>query len=272
MLAHATATARSAAAQNEPVPSATCPPGRSGTLASPMHEPEHRAAYYRAAMSLLRFVEQRAPTQRRFGSEADALWRSFAGSLERGDRIDLLLRDADRQWGSAFGARTVFSLQGVHELDAFGADWESLGRGEADALWRDAKAPGSQAQALAALLAAWGVREPKPFALPKLGPSSRLVVAGLGALLACARAFLDDADLSWPNQVAVVADAPGVRQLAAAVPALGDFGEATVLLGSGQIEAERKRVRARLGSGIELLASPDASIAERMAASQLVGG
>lgn len=237
-----------------------------------MQEPEHRAAYYRAAMALLRFVEQRAPTQRRFGPEADALWRSFAGSLERGDRIDLLLRDADRQWGSAFGARTVFALQGVHELDAFGADWQALGRAEADALWRDAKGPASQEQAIAALLAAWGLREPKPFALPKLGPSSRVVVTGLAALLACARRCLADADLSWPNQVVVVADAPGVRQLAAAVPALGDFGEATLLLGADQVEAERARVRAHLGGGIELLASPDASIAERTAAARLVGG
>jgi hypothetical protein len=33
-----------------------------------------RATYYRVALSCLRFIEQRRPTGRRFGLEADARW------------------------------------------------------------------------------------------------------------------------------------------------------------------------------------------------------
>lgn len=236
----------------------------------PLPDPEQRAAYYRAAMSLLRFVEQRAPTQRRFGPEADALWRSFAGDLDRADRVDLLLRDADRQWGSAFGARTVFSLEGVHELDAFGADWPGLSASEAEALWRAREVPDSREAALASLLAAWQVREPARFEIGKLGPSSRIAVAGLAAILACARRFSADADLSWPNQVVVIADSPSTRQLALALPALVDFGEATDLLRSEQVAGARARIRERLGV-LDAIVSPDASLDERNAVATLRG-
>jgi hypothetical protein len=46
-----------------------------------------RAAYYRAALCCLRFIEQRRPTGRRFGAEADARWASFRGELQGADRI-----------------------------------------------------------------------------------------------------------------------------------------------------------------------------------------
>lgn len=87
-----------------------------------------RARYYAAALRALRFVERRAPTTRRFGANADALWGAFHGRLETADRIDLLIRDADAQWPSAFGARGVFALATSAEEDAFGPEWSPMKR------------------------------------------------------------------------------------------------------------------------------------------------
>jgi hypothetical protein len=84
-----------------------------------------RATSYLAALRMLRFAEACSPTRRRFGSDAEALWKDFAGGLKTIDRIDTLLRDADTQWPGAFGARSSFGPRALAEHDAFGADWES---------------------------------------------------------------------------------------------------------------------------------------------------
>lgn len=228
-----------------------------------------RSAYYGAALGLLRFVEQRSPTARRFGPEADALWRSFAGDLDTGDRIELLLRDADRQWSGAFAARAVFALRSAHEQDAFGSTWARLSSGEAEALWTSTLAQPPTTDALNSILSCWKL-EPKPFDVPKLGPSSRIVIAGLAALVACLRQFLANPDLSWPNQVAVVAEAPGPRQLAAAAPALLDHAQATVLIHPEQLTpAHIAVVHERLGTGLQAIVSPDATPSERETLAQL---
>ncbi len=60
-----------------------------------------RAAYCRAALESLLFVEALRPTRRRAGADADATWASFRGDLTTADRIDLLLRDADAEWPGA---------------------------------------------------------------------------------------------------------------------------------------------------------------------------
>jgi hypothetical protein len=232
-------------------------------------EDARRRAYYRAALGLLRHVERRAPTTRRFGSEADALWRSFAGDLDAGDRIELLLRDADRQWPGAFGARAVFALRSAHEQDAFGSRWVPLGGGEAEAMWTAALAEPPADDPIAALLRCWEL-EPASFAAPPLKPSARVVIAGLAAIVACLRQCLANPDLSWPNQVVVVAAEPGPRQLAAAAVALLDHNQPSLLvepaqLGAAQIDV----VRAQLGPVLEPIISPDASPAEREAVARL---
>lgn len=235
----------------------------------PATDDARRRAYYRSALTLLRFVEARSPTSRRFGPEADALWRSFAGDLDSSDRLELLLRDADHQWPGAFGARAVFALRSAHEQDAFGADWRRLSSNQASELWKQTLAQPPVADPIAAILKEWSL-EPKPFNLPKLGPSSRAVLVGLGAITAAMRAFLENPDLSWPNQVAVVADEPGPRQLAAAMAALADHPEPTLLLHSDQLDAElQKRIRQKLGSSLELIASPDATSQQRELASRI---
>lgn len=236
---------------------------------TPSSEEARRHAYYQTALTLLRFVEYRSPTGRRFGPEADALWRSFAGDLDAGDRLELLLRDADRQWGGAFGARAVFALRSAHEQDAFGADWRRLSRREAEPLWRQTGDAEPSTDPVLSILSQWKL-EPAPFELPKPGPSSRLVIAGLSAIAATLRAFLANPDLSWPNQVVVIADEPGPRQLAAAAAALGDHAQATLLLTTEQVTPDQiKRVHTQLGAALERVSSPDASAEQLEAATRL---
>jgi hypothetical protein len=239
----------------------------------PSTDDARRTAYYRSALDLLRFVEQRSPTARRFGPEADALWRSFAGDLDTGDRIELLLRDADRQWGGAFGARAVFALRSAHEQDAFGTSWSRMSGREAETLWSATLAEPSSPDPIdliAAILRDWKLAPP-PFEPPKFGPSTRLAIAGLAAIVACLRQFLANPDLSWPNQVVVVAEAPGTRQLAAAAAAIFDQAQPTLLLHPAQLTpAHLAQVAERLGNSLEPIVSPDAELREQRLVTSLI--
>jgi hypothetical protein len=235
----------------------------------PSTDETRRLAYYDAALGLLRFVEQRSPTARRFGAEADALWRSFAGDLDPSDRIELLLRDADRQWAGAFAARAVFARRSAHEQDAFGSTWTRLSSGEAQALWTSTLAGPPVADGIAGILRSWKL-QPAAFETAKLRPSARVVIAGLAAISACLRQFLANPDLSWPNQVVVVAADPGPRQLAAAAAALLDQTQPTLLIHPEQLSpAHREAVHARLGATLEAIISPDATAHEREVVAEL---
>ena len=134
---------------------------------------DDRARYYAAAMAALRFIEQRTPTTRRFGPEADARWSAFKGNLETADRIDVLLRDADAQWPAALGARNVFALRAAAEDEAFGVEWEPLDAVAAEDLWRSVSvepAPQGVAAALAAVAAGWGLSLRARLILVRSGP------------------------------------------------------------------------------------------------------
>jgi hypothetical protein len=98
-------------------------------------------SYCQAALLGLRFVESRQPSQRRFGDNARALWAEFRGDLTDGDRIDLMLRDADVQLPGALGAKTVFNPEGVAEDDALGAGWDGLDAVDAAELLGDVERP-----------------------------------------------------------------------------------------------------------------------------------
>lgn len=224
--------------------------------------PADRSAYYTGALQLLRFVETRAPSGRRFGPDADALWSTFAGGLKTCDRIDVLLRDADVQWPGAFGARSTFGLRAVAEDDAFGADWTSLDPMDGEKTWKQCQAgeaPGSVGDALAAIEKAWD-RTSSPLSLPEVGPTTKLVVAGHSAIVSAIGVFAENDALSWPEQVTVVADDPAQRQVAAAAVALLNVTKPTALRRSD----ERSPV-----AGAALVLSDDASDEVRAAAEEI---
>ncbi len=173
-------------------------------------------SYYSAALTALRFVEERQPTGRRFGKDADAAWRSFKGHLTAADRIDLLLRDADVQWRSAFGARSVYALPAVAEDESFGAQWESLRTRAAEELWREiAKKPppGDPSEAILRCAAAWDIRL-QPVDVGRVSASTKLLLAGPSAVASAMAHFSKVAGLSWSDQVLCIATPYGHRQLA----------------------------------------------------------
>ena len=179
-------------------------------------------SYYRGALTLLRFVEQRAGSRRRFGAEADAAWRQFKGELSTSDRIQLLLADAHAQWPGAVGASNVCLLPGVAQDDAFGPDWEPLNGVEAEAVWRDAmnaSPPVTLADSLAAIATAWGLTLSN-HPIGDVTPSAKVVVAGPSAVAALIQVFAANGDLDWARQVVAVASPPAHRQLAAAAGVL----------------------------------------------------
>jgi hypothetical protein len=178
--------------------------------------------FYAAALKVLAFVEQRRPTGRRTGADADARWNAFRGSLTATDRIDLQIRDADAEWPSALGPRAVFELGGLAADEPFGAGWQSLDPVDAEEIWRRhraAAAPASVKDALLAIAAAWELRL-------ELGPQAisstdRVLVVGPSAIASAILHFSEhSAELDWTRQVTVVATPPGHRQLAVAAAAL----------------------------------------------------
>lgn len=226
-----------------------------------------RRAYYRAALRGLRFVEARSPSGRRFGADADALWKGFAGRLDASDRIDLLLRDADTEWAGAFGARAAFGLRATAEDEAFGADWESLDGHAAATLWAESgnEAAADVAAMVREICEAWELRI-EPFEVEALAPTQRIAVSGASAIVATIVAFAGEADLAWSRQVCVISDRPAERQLAALAAALLDAGDGTTLLSAADPQAQ-----AETKSFARALVSDDADEAARSFISARMG-
>lgn len=227
-----------------------------------------RANYYQAALTLLRFAEHRAPTQRRFGAESDALWKQFRGDLTTSDRIQLMIADAHAQWPGSVGPSAVFGVLGVSEDDAFGPDWAPLPGMNAESLWRSLQAetpPSSPAAALKVVADMWGMvlsaGEVKP---PALGPADKLVVAGPSAVVALIEVFVKNSELNWARQITVVATPPGHRQVAAAAGMLLNL--------TAPVKVLDKADSAQVGpiAGAKLVLSGDAAPDDASAAKDLV--
>lgn len=169
-----------------------------------------REAFYAAAVAGLRALDARERSPRRFGPDADTQWASFRGALTESDRIEFLLRDAAVTWGAAFSPAETFGLFGLAPDDPFGPDWEPLG----SVVARRCLAATDHASDPAAVGKLLGV-EATSITVPPLSTSTRLVVAGGGALIALAHAFSAQKELSWSDQVLAVATKPAHRQLAA---------------------------------------------------------
>ncbi|MER2559596.1 MAG: hypothetical protein ABTQ32_02685 [Myxococcaceae bacterium] len=179
---------------------------------------QERETFYAAAVVGLRALDAREPKPRRFGSDADARWRQFAGALGDGDRLDILLRDAAGTWGAAFSPAECFGLFGLADDEPFGPDWSGLSDSVAKRLLADATGKHS----IESVTSALGVKV-GTVSLHAVSSSTKLVLAGASAVSAVAQVFAKDPKLSWTDQVLVVASTPLVRQLA---------GLAAVLVGA----------------------------------------
>lgn len=220
-----------------------------------MHGVDGQGPYYRAALEVLRFVESRRATGRRFGTEANALWSSFKGDLGTSARIDLLLRDADTEWPGAFGARSVYGFGATAEDEPFGASWEPLDDVDAEELWRELTpqaAPDTVEKAIEAMAKAWGLALSATTPSP-VGPTDSFIVAGPAAVAALIKAFAAGSDLDWSKQVTVIATSPAHRHLAAAGAALVNATGPTNLMSATDESKPRG----------ELVLSDDAAPADR---------
>lgn len=179
------------------------------------HQP---GAFYAAAILGLRALDARERELRRFGADADLRWKQFAGSLGLGDRLDILLRGAAGTWGAAFSPAECLGFAGLADDEPFGPEWPGIDDDAAKRLLAEPDAPATIDHVAYTL----GVKAPT-IAVPSLTPSTKLVVAGGAAIVAVAKAFADNAALSWADQVVVIAENAAWRQLA---------GLAAVLLGA----------------------------------------
>lgn len=197
-------------------------------------DPDQIESFYRAATLGLAALEARAGTPRRFGPDADARWNAFRGALQDWHRLDLLVRDAAVAHAAGFAPRVVFALPALADDEPFGPDWPGPAPTIAgDLLRQGAAATHTDLAALLDELARiWHL---EPAAVPAaatagIEPATRLACAGAGAVLAVARAFHGRPELDLADQVILVADDPGTRQL---------FGLAIAALGSPRAGGQR---------------------------------
>jgi len=237
-------------------------------------DPTHRAAYYEAALRALRFVEQRAPTTRRFGPDADARWAALKGHLATIDRLDLLIRDADAQWPAAFGARNVFALRAVAEDDAFGSAWEPLDTESSEKLWRTVLAEPvttTLRDTFAACASAWSLSL-RPFDVGAIAPADKLLVSGPSAIVETAIAFAARTDLAFADQVTIVASSPAFRQIAALSGALLYATRAPAILPAPAEHAPPPTPNLPPLQGRRVLVSDDAAPADAAFARRFAAG
>ena len=176
--------------------------------------------FYQAAVCGLYAIE--SGQERRFGANADANWKAFKGELQEGDRINLMLRDVAAIYPAAFSPRVVFAISGLADDEPFGPDWPGITEADAVGL-RGKGAPSDINAVLVSTAALWNL---KPIKLPEnslsaIGPATRLVASGAGALLSLAGRFSSDKTLDLVEQIIWVTDSPAERQL---------FGLAAALL------------------------------------------
>lgn len=191
-------------------------------------DPQDRASFYRVAALGLRVLEARVPERPRLGPSQDARWGLFKGDgpLTVADRFDLAIREAAVEYPLAFAPRVVFALTGLTDDEPFGPTWGPVDARTAEAWLRDDEPlPGDGAGVVARAAAAWRL-DPLPSSAEvpaSLSPSSRVVAAGVGALIALVAAFASTPGTDFAAQVSFVARRPAERQL---------FGLAGLVLGA----------------------------------------
>ena len=200
---------------------------------------DQRNAFYRAGVAGLRALDARERGARRLGTDADARWAEFAGHLDASDRIDLLLRDAAVSWKAAFSPAVVFALPGLAPDEPSGPDWKSLP--DVDA--RRLAAESATHVNLALVAGILGIRADGLDA-PPLTERTRVVAVGGSGVLAVAVRFEHERNLSWSDQVVVVAETPQARQLAGLTAVIVGASSATRFVDAS---ADRGSLRAAAG-------------------------
>ncbi len=183
--------------------------------------------FYRVGALGLRALQDRGFGAERFGANAAARWKAFSGELTDSHRLELLLRDGAAMYPLAFAARSVFALSGLADDEPFGPQWVSLAPIQAGAILREAEgvthgASVSARELLRAVADAWSLKvvEPEALLLASIKAASRVVVAGAGAVVAIATHMSERNDCDFGDQILLVSEQPGVRQLAGIAAAI----------------------------------------------------
>lgn len=172
--------------------------------------------YYHAAHLGLLTLDARSPRKRLSGEDAGARWAAFAGDMNDWDRLDLCIRDAAVQFPAALAPRVIFALEGLTEDEPFGERWvRPAGPLAHQLLHSPPSAPATLTALLEQVAAVWGLSLSAPPDLPlaELGVTSRVRVAGAGALAAVASRLADIEGTHLIDQITLVSDDPAERQL-----------------------------------------------------------
>jgi hypothetical protein len=218
-------------------------------------------SFYRSAVLALRALDLgRAAPRRAFAPDADLRWKGMQGHLRAADRLDLTLRNAAVPHPAAFAPRVVFALTGLADDEPFGTELTAPAS-LADKLLREA-AEQLMATTPPAILGevarVWSLAPQRPDVgvLERLTPATRIVATGAGAILTLAERFERRDGFDLANQVLLVTDHPGERQLFGIAAALLGVAAPVRLLGSSADEAQAREAgfdRVQL-----VLVSPDA--------------
>lgn len=233
--------------------------------------------FYRAALLGLGALDSREQSGRRLGPNAAARWGAFRGGLREADRLDWLVRDAAATQPLGFAPRALFNLAGLPSDEPFGRYWPGLPERLAIELFSQppSHAPADLRALLDAVVAAWGLspRPLSPEAMTNLRPASRVVAAGAGAVLSLLPIFADRRDFDLTDQVLLVADTAGVRQLFGLGAAWLPTNRSPGCLGSAELITGQAAATAR-AMGFdridETLISDDATSDEREAVARLM--
>lgn len=212
--------------------------------------------FYQVGALGLRAFEVRDAGRRRFGPDANARWQLFRGELGDGDRLDLLLRDAAVTYPAAFAPRTVFAIDGLAEDAPFGPDWPGPEPATVANLLgdRDIGDIGDIGDIRRLLRNAASMLDLEPRLVPEadlaaIGPATRILAAGPGAVVSLAVLFSGRSGMDLADQVTLLTDQPGERQL---------FGLANVLLETTnpvrilRCDASAEELRTAAGRRIDL--------------------
>lgn len=216
--------------------------------------------FYRVGMLGLKALDGRDSGKRRFGPDADARWQLFKGGLGEGDRLDLLLRDAAVTHPAVFAPRVVFAIDGLAEDEPFGPEWPGPEAALVASLLRDnGNGDGADVpRVLQSAASMWGLQ---PRTVPEdelatVGPATRIVAAGPGAVVSLAVFFSRRSGMDLADQVVLLADHPGERQLLGLANVLLETTNPVRIL---RCDASAEEVRAAAGRHIDLfLLSADA--------------